>query len=52
MSQLPPDVARKVAHDNVAQIYRLNATAQEPLPANIPTGSNPIMGAKKGKGGT
>ncbi len=52
LTQLPPEVARKVARDNIAQIYRLNAVAQMPLPAEAPTGSNPIKGAaKKGQGG-
>ena len=53
LTQLPPDVARKVGRDNVAQIYRLNAVAQIPLPVDVPTGINPIKGAgKKAKGGT
>lgn len=47
LSQLPPDVARKVARDNIAQIYRLNAVAQIPLPTDAPAGSNPIKGAGK-----
>ena len=52
LSQLPPEVARKVAHDNVAQIYRLNAAAQMPPPADVPAGSNPNKGpAQKGKDG-
>lgn len=50
LMQLPPDVARKLAHDNVARIYRSVPAAQIPAPADLPT-SNPIKGAgKKAKG--
>jgi predicted TIM-barrel fold metal-dependent hydrolase len=50
LMQLPPDVARKVAHDNVARIYRAVPAAQISAPADLPT-SNPIKGAgKKAKG--
>ena len=43
-------VLSKVAHDNVARIYRSVPAAQIPAPADLPT-SNPIKGAgKKAKG--
>lgn len=51
LSQLPPEIARKVAHDNVAAIYKVIPAAQLPAAAGLPAGSNPIRGAgTKGKG--
>ena len=49
LSQLPPDVAAKIARDNVAHIYRTQVPALPDAEAN-PDGALPKGFAKKGKG--
>lgn len=46
LAQLPPDVARKVAYSNIAQIYRPTTAAPMPPAVELP-GSNSLRNAGK-----